>query len=285
MGLLVVVRPVHHRTVLARSRTILGTKFNVPFFICPAGGVKLAHPDAHLYLTRATRRHHTLHWVCNNSHISHHGMSEARAPSQTTFWQVYVRSELGITPQEVKQAVHLGYKGFALTVDAVRAGKRERDLRVSISQCSPKGTNSDDDQEKLMALLENLRAVQSGLDWISAIKWLREITELPIAINGIQCWEDAKLCMEYGAHPWLSNHGGQAFDKCEVIVDGGITLGADIVKAIALGARAVGHAAIRILSNETETTMAVVGLTSLDQLDSSYLCVPICHLDLGIMSR
>ncbi|KJK66850.1 non-heme dioxygenase in morphine synthesis N-terminal [Aspergillus parasiticus SU-1] len=53
-----------------------------------------------------------------------------------------------ITTQEVKQAVRLGYKGFALTVNAVRAGKRERDLRVSMSQRSPKGTNPDDDDEE-----------------------------------------------------------------------------------------------------------------------------------------
>ncbi|PYH84598.1 hypothetical protein BO82DRAFT_381401 [Aspergillus uvarum CBS 121591] len=306
-----ILRPINDLDI---SRTILGAKFDVPFFICPAGGAKLVHPEADLCLTRAAGRHHTLHWVCNNSHISQHDMSEARAPGQTTFWQIYPRSELDITTQEVKQAVRLGYKGFALTVDAVRAGKRERDLRVVMSQRSAEGTSPDDEEGDDGFAGEpsvGRPAVQSGLDWFSAIKWLREITELPIAIKGIQCWEDAKLCMEYGAHPWLSNHGGrqldstpsaaetlvsmrqhcpEIFEKCEVIVDGGITRGADIVKAIALGARAVGlgrpflyaaafgeagaSKAIRILKNEIETTMALLGLTSLEQLDPSYVRAP-----------
>jgi L-lactate dehydrogenase (cytochrome) len=117
--------------------------------------------------------------------------------------------------------------------------------------------------------------------------------------------------MHYGVHPWLSNHGGrqldgapsaadtlvsirkhcpEVFDKCEVIVDGGITRGSDVVKAIALGARAVGlgrgflfslvfgergtSKAIRILKHEVETTMALLGVSSLDQLYPSYVNVP-----------
>jgi L-lactate dehydrogenase (cytochrome) len=74
-------------------------------------------------------------------------MSEARAPDQTTFWQIYARSDLEITTQEVKQAVNLGYKGFALTVDAIRAGKRERDLRASIAKHGHSGIGDNDDEE------------------------------------------------------------------------------------------------------------------------------------------
>lgn len=164
--------------------------------------------------------------------------------------------------------------------------------------------------------------MESSLDWISAIKWLRGITDLPLAIKGIQCWEDAVLCMEYGAHPWVSNHGGrqldsapsavetlvsmrqncpEVFEKCEVIVDGGITRGSDIVKALALGAKGVGlgraflysvafgeagaNKAIRILKNEIETTMALLGITSLDQLNSSYVCFLIIDRDPVVFSR
>lgn len=109
-------------------------------------------------------------------------------------------------------------------------------------------------------------------------------------------------------HPWLSNHAARQLDgapsavdtlldirqycpevleKCEVIVDGGVTRGTDVVKAIALGAKAVGlgraflyslvfgekgvSKAIRILKHEIETTMALLGVTSLDQLNSSYV--------------
>ncbi|CAI7640891.1 unnamed protein product [Penicillium pancosmium] len=305
-----VLRPIGK---LDLSQIILGIKFAAPFFICPAGGAKLAHSEADLCLTKAAGRHQILHWVCNNSHVSQQAMSEARAPDQTTFWQIYARSDLEITTQEVKQAVKLGYKGFALTVDAVRAGKRERDLKVSIAKREQNGMGVDDDEDDDFAGEPSVGRpeMQLGLDWISAIEWLRKITDLPIAIKGIQCWEDAVLCMDHGAHPWLSNHGGrqldsapsavetlismrqhcpEVFDRCEVIVDGGITRGSDIVKAIALGAKGVGlgrpflysvsfgeagaSKAIRILKNEVETTMALLGITSLEQLNSSYTYIP-----------
>jgi L-lactate dehydrogenase (cytochrome) len=127
-------------------------------------------------------------------------------------------------------------------------------------------------------------------------------------VKGIQCWEDAALCAHYGAHPWLSNHGGRQLDgapsaletlvemrkhcpevlrNCDVIVDGGIERGADVVKALALGARAVGlgrpflyslvfgeagvSKAFRILQHEIETTMALLGVQSLKELNASYV--------------
>jgi L-lactate dehydrogenase (cytochrome) len=61
-------------------------------------------------------------------------MSDAKAPGQSQFWQIYVMSDLEVTEREVRRAVGLGYGGFALTVDAVRAGKRERDLRMRFEE-------------------------------------------------------------------------------------------------------------------------------------------------------
>lgn len=116
------------------------------------------------------------------------------------------------------------------------------------------------------------------------------------------------MCMHYGVHPYLSNHGGrqlegapsavetlieirdhcpEVFDTCDVLVDGGVMRGGDIVKALALGAKAVGVGrgflyalifgepgvgkAMRILKYEVETTMALLGVTSIDQLNLSYI--------------
>ena len=152
------------------------------------------------------------------------------------------------------------------------------------------------------------RACYELFDFPSAIAWLKSLTNLPIAIKGIQSWEDAQLCMHYKVHPWLSNHGGrqldgapsaaetlleihqycpEVFSSCEVIVDGGITRGADIVKALALGAKgvAVGRSflyalalgdegldkAIRILKQEVEATMGLVGVTSVAELRPSHV--------------
>jgi len=133
--------------------------------------------------------------------------------------------------------------------------------------------------------------------------------DIPVCVKGIQTWEDAKLCMEHGVHPWLSNHGGrqlegapsaadtlvsirmhcpEVFDKCEVIVDGGVLRGTDILKALCLGAKGVGlgrgflyslvfgeagvNKAIRILKHELEIGMALLGVTSIDQLGPAHVC-------------
>ncbi|KAK1507142.1 FMN-dependent dehydrogenase, partial [Colletotrichum abscissum] len=151
-------------------------------------------------------------------------------------------------------------------------------------------------------------------DWISAVTWIRSITNLPLAIKGIQRWQDAARCLEFdNVHPWLSNHGGRQLDSApssletlidirkycptllrsrEVIMDGGVTRGADIVKAFCLGAKGVGLGrgflfsmvygkagvgkAIRILKHEMETTMALLGVCSLSELDSSFVSLPTC---------
>jgi L-lactate dehydrogenase (cytochrome) len=119
-----------------------------------------------------------------------------------------------------------------------------------------------------------------------------KLPDLPIAVKDIQCWQDAALCMQYGVYPRPSNHGGRQFDgapstletlleirtrhpevfeRCEVLVD-------DVLKALALSAKGVGlgkaflHAlvlgqyeiskAIAILKHQVETTMALLGVSS-----------------------
>ncbi|KAJ5635893.1 FMN-dependent dehydrogenase [Penicillium longicatenatum] len=296
-----VLRPIETIDI---SCSILGSNFSSPFFICPAGGAKLLNSKGDICLTEAARRHGILHWACNNAAVSQQDMANARAPEQTLYWQIYAMANLQITEQQIKQAEKLGYKGFALTVDAIRPGKRERDVRLGSSE--PGGSFAEDDEFAKEPSVKR-PPVWSSFDWTSAIQWLRGITDLPIAIKGIQCWEDAELCMRHGVNPWLSNHGGRQLDgapssaetlisirkycpkvleKCEVIVDGGVTRGSDIVKALSLGAKAVGvgrpflyslvfgeagtSKAIRILKHEMETTMALLGVTSLDQLNPSY---------------
>lgn len=116
------------------STSIIGSKFALPFFICPAGGGKLAHAQGEVLMTKAAAKQGALHWVCNMAGCSQQEMANIRAPNQTLFWQIYAMQDLAKTEREIRQAVVLGYKGFALTVDAIRAGKRERDMRVGIEE-------------------------------------------------------------------------------------------------------------------------------------------------------
>ncbi|KAB8272842.1 FMN-dependent dehydrogenase [Aspergillus minisclerotigenes] len=216
--------------------------------------------------------------------------------------------DLSATEKEIQQAIALGYRAFALTVNAPRAGKRERDVRLTIEEETPDLNEGDEDNGFASGPTVARSHLYTKFDWKSAVSWLRKLTDLPIAIKGIQSWEDAVLCMEHGVHPWLSNHGGrqlegapsaletllaihrecsEVFCRCEVIVDGGICRGADIVKALALGAKGVGlgraflyalafgpqgvDKAIRILKTEVETTVALLGVSRIQMLNSSYV--------------
>ena len=127
-----VLRPI--RTI-DLTTSILGTKYSTPFFICPAGGAKLAHPSGDLALTKAAGKHGILHWVPNNTGYSQKQLADARADTQTLYWQIYALEDLSVTEKEIKQAISLGYRAFALTVDANRVGKRERDVRLIIKVC------------------------------------------------------------------------------------------------------------------------------------------------------
>lgn len=94
-------------------------------------------------MTKACAKHDILHWVCSMAGCTQLEMAEACAQDQTVYWQIYAKSDIHETEQEVKLAVQRGFKGFALTVDAIRPGKRERDIRhgieefedVSVSPC------------------------------------------------------------------------------------------------------------------------------------------------------
>jgi L-lactate dehydrogenase (cytochrome) len=113
-------------------RKILGNEFAVPFFMCPAGGAKLCHPEGDTLLTKAAYRQGALHWVCNNAGRSQEEIAAVAGPEQVLYWQIYAKADLPKTAEEVQSATRLGYKAFALTVDAIWAGKREDDLRARI---------------------------------------------------------------------------------------------------------------------------------------------------------
>ena len=116
------------------STEVLNNKFSAPFFICPAGGPKLAHPEGETLLTKAAGKHGILHWVCNMAGCSQDEIMAVSKPGQNLYWQIYALNDLEVTAREVRRAVELGFMGFALTVDAVRSGKRERDTRAMVAE-------------------------------------------------------------------------------------------------------------------------------------------------------
>lgn len=116
------------------SASLFGIEFSAPFFIAPAGGGKFAHRQGEVLWTRAAAKHGILQWVCNNAGCTQAEMADARSPGQSLYWQIYAMKDLETTRREIERAVASGYKGFALTVDAVQVGKRERDMRQNIQE-------------------------------------------------------------------------------------------------------------------------------------------------------
>jgi 4-hydroxymandelate oxidase len=197
----------------------------------------------------------------------------------------------------VRRAEEAGYQAIVVTVDAPRAGQRERHLRSEKTYQWPPSGNllSEPLEEEYQG---------EGLTW-DDMRWLRDITSLPIVIKGILTAEDAILGVEFGAAGLVvSNHGGRQLDtvaatiqalpevvaavanRSEVYLDGGIRRGTDVLKALALGARAVfvgrpvlwglavsgaegAQHILELLQGELELAMALAGCPDIASIDTA----------------
>lgn len=226
----------------------------------------------------------------------------------TFFFQLYVdrgRKKSEILLKKVKE---LGCRGIFVTVDAATNGKRELDERVSVEQAMAaahaRTPGESFDKDKKGGGLARLMSgfIDPALVW-DDIKWLRKSTKVPLMLKGIMTWQDAVLAAQHGVDSILSNHGGRnldtsppsihtlleiqrtapwVFEKLEIIVDGGIKRGTDILEALCLGASSVEISRgflysvnygedgvekfIGILRDDLETTMRLMGVNSLKEL-------------------
>jgi L-lactate dehydrogenase (cytochrome) len=187
-----------------------------------------------------------------------------QAPEYPFFFQLYVNKDRKKSEQVLSLANSLGMKAIFVTVDAAARGKRESDERLQadtnvINPVTGERAKHDKKGGGLTRLMGSY--IDQSLNW-NDLEWIRRCTDLPIVLKGVTCAEDAKLAMRHGVDGiLLSNHGGrnldftppsillllemhkncpEVFDKMEVYVDGGIRRGGDILKALCLGAKAVG---------------------------------------------
>ncbi|KAI1872868.1 uncharacterized protein JN550_003742 [Neoarthrinium moseri] len=291
-------------------RKILGHNSNAPFFISPAAMAMLAHPDGELALAKAAKTEGIIQCISNNASYPLGSIVESGDPQQPFFFQLYVNSERHKTTELLLKAKELGIKAIFLTVDAPVPGKREADERIAAGsiQSAISGAKATNDKKggglgRLMA-----QYIDKSLTW-SDLAWIKETSGLPIVLKGVQNVQDAKMAVEYGVDGiMLSNHGGRSLDtaqpailnlvelrmkapevfsKLEVYVDGGFERGSDILKAIALGATAVGvgrpylyslvygqegaEHLTQILKDEIEVSMRLCGITDLEQASPDLL--------------
>ncbi|TDL23321.1 hypothetical protein BD410DRAFT_839202 [Rickenella mellea] len=276
------------------STTILGIKSRIPVFASGAALAKLGHPLGEANITRGAGKMSIIQMVSSNASLSVEEIAAARvSPDQALFFQLYKHSD-DAAAERIREVERLGYRAIFLTVDALVAGNRERDIRAPFELAEQERVaagegegksetdmpmSQDEDGEEADGLGTAgalLKGIDMDMTWEKTIPWLRSITKLPIVIKGIQCVEDAVLAAEAGVDGILiSNHG--------VYVDGGVHRGTDVIKALCLGAKAVGLGRpflyaqsaygeagvvrlIKILEREIVSAMRLLGATSVDEL-------------------
>ncbi|KAL1756152.1 FMN-dependent dehydrogenase-domain-containing protein [Schizophyllum commune] len=306
-----VMRPVSH---CDPSTTILGFKSSIPVFVSGAAMAKLAHPDGELNITRGCAAQGIIQMVSSNASYSYAEIAHVATPTQPLFFQLYKHKDDAIALQRIREVEALGYKALFLTVDAVVPSKREFDIRAPwYLEELERGGPLEFVEEQADALQGQSFGTAGGLivnddrdmTWERTIPWLRSVTRLPIVLKGIQCVEDALLAAKAGVDGILiSNHGGrqldyslppievlyrlrkhhpEVFGKMEIYIDGGITRGSDVLKAVCLGATAVGlgrpylyaqgaygvsgvKRITHILETEIVTAMRLMGASSVKDL-------------------
>ncbi|KAI0343674.1 glyoxylate dehydrogenase [Trametopsis cervina] len=292
------------------STKILGRKSSLPLYISATALGKLGHPEGELTITRASAKHGVIQMIATLASCSFDEIIDAAVPGQEFFVQLYVNRDREITRKYVQHAEKRGVKGLFITVDAPQLGRREKDMRMkqvdeSASAEVQKGHEVKKDQGVARAISS---FIDPSLSW-KDIPWFRSITKMPIILKGISTAEDAILAYESGVQGIvLSNHGGRQLDtarsglevlvevvaalrlkgyfpdpRFEIFVDGGVRRASDVLKAIALGAKAVGvgraflysfcaygqegvERAIQIFRDEFEMNMRLLGARTIDEL-------------------
>ncbi|WP_312112875.1 alpha-hydroxy-acid oxidizing protein [Brevibacillus reuszeri] len=308
------MRDVTNRTM---GITLFNQSLRTPIMLAPVGMQAIAHPEGELATARAAREAGVPLVV---STVSAHPMERiAEVMGDAPRWfQLYWSNDREVSASMVKRAEAAGYSAIVLTVDTIMLGWKRRDFRNGYSPLREgKGMANYITDPVLCSRLTEVTAenvveeilkniYHPALNW-NDIAFLREQTSLPILVKGILHPDDARLAVEYGVDGIIvSNHGGRQMDgaistlealpaiakvvagKIPVLLDSGVRTGADVVKAIALGANAVmigrpflfglavagekGVASVLdTLIHELDVAMALSGSNSVADLNESIL--------------
>lgn len=267
----------------------LGRPLRLPLLMAPVGSLELFTPEAAVASAKAAHRYGIAHMLSSVCAPGMQALASA-APDALRIFQLYVHGDAAWIDEQISQAVETGNQAFCFTVDTAVYSRRERDIaKRNIRRSVVPG-----------------REFQAAFSW-KDIERIRARHAIPLILKGIATAEDAVLAVEHGIDMvYVSNHGGRQLDhgmgvmdvlpeivhavagRAKIIVDGGFNRGSDIVKAIALGAdmiglgrmQCIGLAAdgedglvrlLELLEQEVRICMGLLGVTSLAQLDPSYV--------------
>ncbi len=287
---------------------LLGGQLSMPLLVAPVAFQRLAHPDGEQGMARASAAAGTVMCLSTIA-TARPGEVAAAAPGGRRFFQLYCFRDEGVTRALMEEAVEAGYEAILLTVDAPRAGRRERDLRTGFA-VPPEVTVPSLDAalggERPVSIEEVFAQVDPSLGW-QDVEDLAGECSVPVLVKGVLTAEDAALAVEHGAAGVVvSNHGGRQLDcvaatadalpevvdavqgRGAVLVDGGIRRGTDVAVALALGADAVlagrpalwglaaggeeGAAAVlQLLRDELELALALCGCRAPNELGRAHV--------------
>lgn len=281
------------------STTFLGHRLAFPVMLAPIGSIGLFHAEGAIGPAHVAERAGTVSYVATNASPS---LEEVRAASEGPLvFQLYVYGDRAWLEKFLRRVENAGYDALCLTVDSPDAGQRDRRFANYGSRWFGRGVaNFAADPEFPGSAVERQRFL-GGLTW-EDLAWIRDRWKRPLILKGVLSPVDAELAVQHGVDViHVSNHGGRRQDqlpstievlpqvltavngRADVVVDSGFMRGTDVVKALAMGARAVligklmiwalaaggepGLArALELLQREISATMANVGASAIAQL-------------------
>ena len=249
----------HRETSTATS--VLGQHVSLPVLVAPWAAHRLCHGQGECATARAAKAAGTIFTLATPSTMA---MEEVAAEAGPWWFQLYVFRDRGYTRELVARAVAAGASALVVTVDMPVFGRREADERNRFSlppgmafvhMPKPPSTSEAAPSSVVAGTVNSI--FDPALNWAD-LEWLVSLSPLPVIAKGVLHSDDAVQAVEHGARALVvSNHGGRQLDgavpaldalprvadavagRVEVLLDGGVRRASDILKALALGARAV----------------------------------------------
>ncbi|KAM3597231.1 uncharacterized protein V6R79_001628 [Siganus canaliculatus] len=314
----IIPRVLKNVSAVDLSVSVLGQKLSIPICVASTAMQRMAHPDGETATARACQAVGTgmmlSSWATSTIEEVMSAMEFSEGTGGVLWMQLYIYKDRDLTLSLVHRAEKAGYRGLFVTVDTPYLGRRWDDIRnrfklpqhLSMSNFNTASLAfSEGDYGNNSGLAVYVaKAIDPTLCW-NDITWLKNHTTLPIVVKGILNGVDAAQAVNCGVDGIVvSNHGARQLDgvpatldvleevvnavqgRCEVYMDGGVRRGTDVLKAIALGAKAVfigrpvlwGLACegekgvtevLELLKDELRLAMALSGCRSISEVSRS----------------